>query len=59
MVDGYVPGVVRETEVALDNVLQQTDGKGIDQLVHHVAQDGSNCIESLVGLTDVRESHVI
>lgn len=44
---------------AADDMLEQADGLLLDQLVDHVAEDGANGIEPLVGLADVCETNII
>lgn len=51
--------VVRQAEVALDDVLQQTDSKSVDKLVNHVAENSTDSIEALIGLADVSQAHVV
>lgn len=51
-----LPGVVREAEVAFDNVFEESDGKGVDELEDHVAENRAHRIESLVSLADVCQS---
>ena len=40
-------------------MLEQSDGSGVLNGVDHVAEDGPNGIESLVGLADVGQADVI
>ena len=40
-------------------MLEKSYGLLFDKLVHHIAQDGSNGIEALVGLADVCKTNVI
>lgn len=53
------PRVVAQPQVTPNHVLQQPDRLTLDNLRHHVAQHGPHCIESLVRLADVRQTHVI
>lgn len=52
-------GVVRQAEVALDNVFEQTNSKSVDKLMNHVAENGADSVEALIGLTDVCQAHVV
>lgn len=40
-------------------MLQESSGLLFDELVHHVAQNSPNSIESLIGCTDVVQSMVV
>lgn len=51
-----LPGVVREAEVAFNDVFEESDGKGVNELEDHVAEDRTNRIESLVCLADICQS---
>lgn len=46
-------------EETANNVLQQTHCLLLNELVDHVAQDGANCIETLVRLAYVRKTNVV
>jgi hypothetical protein len=41
------------------NVLEQANSLLLHELVNHVAQHGSNSVETLVGLADVGKANVI
>lgn len=40
-------------------MLEKTDGLLLYKLANHVAEDGTNCVEALVSLTDVRKTNVV
>ena len=40
-------------------MLQQADCLGLNKLVDHVAQDGSDSVEPFVGMTDIGETSLI
>lgn len=40
-------------------MLEQSDSLCLDKLLDHIAQHSADCVEPLVGLTDVGESHLI
>jgi hypothetical protein len=44
---------------ASDHVLEQADSLLLDQLVDHVAKNGANSIETLIGLANVRKPNVV
>lgn len=44
------PEVVREAQVATDDVLEEADGLGLDELLDHVGEDCADGVEALVGL---------
>lgn len=54
-----VPHVVAEPEVAPNHVLEQAHSLSLHQLVNHVAQHSSHCIEAFVGMADVREASLV
>lgn len=53
------PRVVAQSKVATDDVLEESDRLGLDELVDHVAKYGANGEESLVGMTDVGEPGLV
>ena len=53
------PGVVRESQVAADHVLQQSLARLLAQLDDHLAQDHRHVGEPVVGLTDVIQSSLV
>jgi len=54
-----LPWVVRETEITFYNMLQQTDGQSVDQLVDHVAKHSADSVEALIRLANVSQAHVV
>jgi hypothetical protein len=52
-------GFITQTEVTTDDVLEQTDGLLLDQLVDHVAKHGADGVEALVRLADVCQAGVV
>lgn len=51
--------VVRESEIAPDNVLEQSDGLSLYQLGDHVGQNGSDSVETFVGVTNVGQTGLV
>jgi len=47
------PRVVAQPKVATNDVLEESDRLRLDELVDHVAEDGADGEETLVGVTDV------
>lgn len=50
---GYIP------QEAPDDMLQQPGRLLLDQLAHHVAKDGADSVESLIGGADVVQAVVV
>jgi len=46
-------------EKAPNNVLKQSNGLLLDQLVDHVAEHGAYSVESLISLADILQSKVV
>jgi hypothetical protein len=40
-------------------VLEEANGLLLNQLVDHVAENGADCVETLVGLADVCEPNIV
>ena len=53
------PGVVRESQVAADHVLQQPLARLLAELDDHLAQDHRDMGEPVVGLTDVIQTSLV
>jgi len=53
------PRVVTQPKIATDDVLKESNRLGLDELVDHVAEDGADGEEALVGMTDVGEPGLI
>lgn len=51
--------MLRIPEETPDNVLEKAHCLLVDQLSDHVAEDCSDGVEALVGLTDVLQAHVV
>lgn len=54
-----VPHIVAQPQVAAHNMLEQSDSLGFHELIHHVAEDGANGIEALVGMAYVSQTSFI
>jgi hypothetical protein len=53
------PRVVAQPKIATDNMFEESDRLGLDKLVDHVAEDGTDGEEALVGVTDVGEPGLV
>jgi hypothetical protein len=53
------PRVVAQPEVATDDVFEESDRLGLDELVDHVAEDGADGEKAFVGVTDVGETGLV
>lgn len=53
------PHVIGQAKVTPDNVLEQADSLGLNELGDHVAEDGADGIKALVSLTDVGQAHFV
>lgn len=53
------PWVVTQPKVATNDVFEESDRLRLDKLVDHVAKDGADGEEALVGVTDVREPSLV
>jgi hypothetical protein len=49
------PRVVAQPKIATNDMFEESDRLGLDELVDHVAEDGTDGEEALVGVTDVGE----
>lgn len=53
------PRVVAQPEVATDDVFEEADRLGLDELVDHVAEDGADGEKAFVSVTNVGKSGLI
>ena len=53
------PRVVAQPEVATDDVFEESDRLGLDELVDHVAGDGADGEKAFVSVTDVGETGLV
>lgn len=51
--------VVAQPKIATDDMFEEPNRLGLDELVDHVAEDGTNGEEALVGVTDVGEPGLV
>jgi len=53
------PRVVAQPKVATDDVFEKSDGLGLDELVDHVAEDGTDGEKAFVSVTDIGEASLV
>lgn len=53
------PRVVAQPEVATDDVFEESDRLGFDELVDHVAEDGTDGEKAFVSVTDIGEPGLV
>jgi hypothetical protein len=53
------PRVVTQSEIATDDVFEESDRLRLDELIDHVAKDGADGEKALIGVTDVREPGLV
>jgi hypothetical protein len=53
------PRVVAQPKVATDDVLEESDRLGLDKLIDHVAEYGSDGEKALIGVTDIGEACLV
>jgi hypothetical protein len=53
------PWIVTQPKIATDDVLKESDRLGLDELVDHIAKDGTDGEKALVGMTDVSEPGLV
>lgn len=53
------PRVVTQSEVATDDMFEESDSLRLDELIDHVAKDGTDGEKALIGVTDVREPSLV
>ena len=56
-----LPGarVVTQSEIATNDMFEESDRLRLDELIDHVAKDGADSEKALIGVTDVREPGLI
>jgi hypothetical protein len=53
------PRVVTQSEIATNDMFEESDRLRLDELIDHVAKDGADGKKALIGVTDVRESGLV
>ena len=53
------PRVVTQSEVATNDMFEESDRLRLDELIDHVAKDGADGEKALIGMTDVREPSLV
>ena len=53
------PRIVAQPEVATDDVFEESDRLGLDELVDHVAEDGTDGEKAFVSVTNVGEAGLV
>jgi hypothetical protein len=53
------PRVVTQSEIATDDMFEESDRLRLDELIDHVAKDGADGEKALIGVTDVREPGLV
>ena len=53
------PRVVTQSEIATNDMLEESDRLCLDELIDHVAKDGADGEKALIGVTDVREPGLV
>ncbi len=48
-----IPKIVTETQIAANDMFEESHSLSLDKLVDHIAQDGADSIEPFVGMTDI------
>ena len=56
-----LPGsrVVTQSEIATNDMFEESDRLRLDELIDHVAKDGADGEKALIGVTDVREPGLV
>lgn len=54
-----VPHVIAQPQVTAHDMLEQSDSLSFHELVHHVAEDGADGVEALIGMAYVRQAGFI
>ncbi|TYZ59461.1 hypothetical protein PybrP1_002457 [[Pythium] brassicae (nom. inval.)] len=55
----HAPDIVREAQVAPDDVLEQARRRRLDEHADHLAEHGADCVEALGRVANVREPHLV
>jgi hypothetical protein len=53
------PRVVAQSEIATNDMFEESDRLRLDKLIDHVAEDGADSEKALIGVTDVREPGLV
>jgi hypothetical protein len=56
---GSAPHIVAKAEITPHDMLEQSHSLRLHKLVHHIAQNGSDSVEPLVGVANIRQARLI
>jgi hypothetical protein len=54
-----IPHIVAQPQVTAHNMFEQSDSLGFHELIHHVAEDGADGVEALIGMAYIRQASFI
>lgn len=54
-----IPHIVAQPQVTAHNMFEQSDSLGFHELIHHVAEDGADGVEALIGMAYIRQAGFI
>lgn len=54
-----LPQIVTQSKIASNYMFKKTDGLGLHQLVHHVAENGAYRIEALISMAYIGQASLV
>jgi len=53
------PKIIAQAEITPDNVLEESDGLSLNELIYHITQHSSDSVEAFIGMADIGEAGLV